>query len=205
MGEALLGEMSDVSRVIFVADAATARAALEAAYATRGEIWTMIVPRRPLPVRFSEAEARELVARGGLRLPEVSGDQLQLVAVGAYQLAEVLRASDELTRRGVEHGVTCLLEPGRFRAPRDARERGVMAPADVRAHLLPDVPTIVVTHTRAEPMLGLLSAGRRSTRPLRVLGYTNHGGTLDVAGMLRANGCTAEDILTVATELVARR
>ena len=41
MCEALMGEMSDISRVLFPADWNTAVSALRAAYSTYGQIWTI--------------------------------------------------------------------------------------------------------------------------------------------------------------------
>jgi phosphoketolase len=155
-----------------------------------------VVPKRAVAQQLDEGRARALIADGGLRLVRMDGERVLLVAIGAYQLAEVLRASEELRRAGVAHGVTYLAEPGRFRAPRDAREAAVMAPADLRAALLPaQLPTVVLSHTHAEPMLGLLAGARRTSAPLRVLGYRNQGGTLDAAGMLRANQASAADVL----------
>jgi phosphoketolase len=206
MAEALLQEMADGSRVVFVVDGATARAALAAAYATRGQIWTLVVPKRQLPPRCDDAQARAWVADGGARLRRDAGEKIVLVAVGAYQLVEVLRASERLTQQGIAHGVSCLVEPGRFRAARDAREAAALAPADLRAALLPaELPTVVLTHTRPEPLLGLLAGARRSTAGMRVLGYANHGGTLDADGMLRANGATADDVVAAAQDLLLRR
>jgi hypothetical protein len=37
---------------------------------------------------------------------------------------------------------------------------------------------------------------------MRVLGYCNHGGTLDVAGMLFANGCTWAHLVTESADLL---
>jgi phosphoketolase len=204
--EALLAEMADGAHVLFPVDAASARTALEAAYATRGQIWAMVVPKRAVPQRLDDAQGRALVTDGGLRLVQAADEKVLLVAIGAYQLTEVLRASEELRQKGVPHGVTCLVEPGRFRAPRDSREAAAMASADVRARLLPpNLPTVILTHTHAEPILGLVAGARRSSAGLRVLGYANHGGTLDAEGMLRANGAAADDVLAAARELLERR
>lgn len=51
----------------------------------------------------------------------------------------------------------------------------------------------------------LAGARRGPSAPLRVLGYTNHGGTLDVAGMLHANSASADDVLAAADELLRKR
>jgi phosphoketolase len=49
LAEALLGEMSDTSRVLFPVDANSAVAALRAAYASHGQFWTLVVPSGPSP------------------------------------------------------------------------------------------------------------------------------------------------------------
>ncbi len=48
MAEAMLGEPSHVSRVVFPPDHNTAAAVLEAVYQTRGQIWTLVVPKGSL-------------------------------------------------------------------------------------------------------------------------------------------------------------
>lgn len=78
----------------------------------------------------------------------------------------------------------------RYRA-RDAREATALADSTSRKVLLWASAQArgFVTHTRPEPFSGLI-------RPLdagfatRVLGYVNHGATLDTAGILVANRCT---------------
>lgn len=58
------------------------------------------------------------------------------------------------------------------------------------------------SHTRPEPMtiLRRIDGGQERTR---ILGYRNRGGTLDVAGMLFANGCTWAHVLHAAAQLLA--
>lgn len=196
LAEALLAEPSDVSRVLFPADFNTAAAVMRGIYQTRGQIWTLVVPKADsVPDLFTGAEADQLLEDGGLRLPWAghrTGDaQVLLTAVGAYQAGQALRASARLAERGVAHAVNYLLEPGRFRAPRGPREAAHQAPPAVRERLFPAaVPArVFLTHTRPEPLLGTLHP--LDTGPRTVgLGFTNHGGTLDTAGMLFVNGVT---------------
>lgn len=68
LSEALMGEMSDVSRVLFPADVNSATAAVQSAYGKHGQIWTLVVPKRPLRVRFTGDDAQRLVRDGGLAL-----------------------------------------------------------------------------------------------------------------------------------------
>ena len=208
MAEALLGEPSHISRVVFPADFNTAAAVMERLYQTHGQIWAVVVPKADAtPDRFAPAEARRLVTDGGLRLdwaghaPERA--QVILAAVGAYQLQEVLAASRRLAERDVSHVVVYLLEPGRFREPRGAREQDHQAPAVLRDALFPPgLPRrVFVTHTRPEPMLGVL--GPLHTGPqTRGLGYVNRGGTLDTPGMLFVNRCTWAHILVEVARLL---
>jgi phosphoketolase len=89
-----------------------------------------------------------------------------------------------------------MLEPGRFRIPRGERERAHLAPIGVRARLYPDrvAARVFVTHTRPEPMLGVLQPLHTGPRT-EGLGYTNHGGTLTVEGLLFVNHATWAHVL----------
>jgi phosphoketolase len=128
-----------------------------------------------------------------------------LTAIGAYQLREVLIASARLTERNVPHRVVYMLEPGRFRAPRSDGERGHGVPPQVVADLYR--PTLAVrlfvTHTRPEPLLGLLAP--LNTGPgTAALGYIGHGGTADVEGLLFLNRCTWAHVLLTLARLEGR-
>jgi phosphoketolase len=210
MAEAMLAEPSDVSRVVFVPDYNTACLVTQEVYRTRGQLWTLVVPKLDvIPELFSADEAQALVRQGAIRLEwaehEPASARIVLTAIGAYQLEQVLRAAERLTARGIPHLVVYMLEPGRFRQPRNERERARCVPEDVREDLYPQTAPVRVflSHTRPEPMLGAL-------RPLDTgastvaLGYTNHGGTLDVAGMLFVNGCTWAHALDHVARLLGK-
>jgi phosphoketolase len=206
LAEALLGEMADTARVVFAPDATGAAAALTRAYAQRGTITALVVPKRPVPQYLDEAAARQLAQNGAI---VVSGDPaaaaLLLVATGAYQLAEILRAHARLQARGLRVAVVYLGEPGRFRSPRDAVEAAyVHADAQVQALFGEGVPRVFLTHTRPEPFLGALR--RLDTGPSTsiALGYINRGGTLDVAGLLFANRCTWAHVVDAAARVLRR-
>jgi phosphoketolase len=203
LAEALLGEMSDASRVLFPVDANSAVAALRAAYRTRGQFWTMVVPKRALPATLSAKQAECLVADGALLVKNGDRPTLLLVALGAYQLAESLRAAARLDASGVPTAVTCVLEPGRMRAPRDEREAGFVHADPGLARFFPvsAQARVIVSHTRPEPMLGLLRRIDTGPRRTTALGYISRGGTLDVAGMLFANRCTWAHIVAAAAPL----
>ncbi len=196
MAETLLGEPGDVSRVLFPADYNTAAAVMREVYQTRGQIWTLVVPKADaIPDLFTREEAEQLLRDGGLRL-EWAGhpadrSRVILAAVGAYQLGQLLHASKRLSERDVAHSVIYLLEPGRFRAPRSAREAAHVAPAEVRQRLFPHAITarLFLTHIRPEALLGVLQP--LHTGPGTVaLGYINQGGTLNTGGLLFVNRAT---------------
>jgi phosphoketolase len=208
MAEAMLAESSHVSRVVFPPDHNTAAAVIETVYRTRGQLWTLVVPKgSSLPELFTAEEARALVRDGAAPLtwagwqPERA--RLILTAVGAYQLGQVLRASERLAARRIEHAVVVMLEPGRFRAPRDSRERGHLAPADVVERCYPAAvaPRIFLAHTRPESLLGALGPLHTGAATAG-LGFTNQGGTLSIEGMLYANGSSWAHALAAAARLL---
>lgn len=196
MAEAMLGEPSHVSHVLFPPDFNSAAAVMERLYQTHGQIWTLVVPKADvIPDVFTPEEARKLVKDGGLQV-EWAGYQreqarLTLVAVGAYQLMDVLQASRRLAERPIAHAVVYLLEPGRFRVPRSIAEQAHQASPDVIARLFPTkvAPRLFVTHTRPETILGLLGPLHTGSATIG-LGYTNHGGTLSTQGMAFVNRCS---------------
>jgi phosphoketolase len=119
-------------------------------------------------------------------------ERVLLVAVGAYQLEEALFASDRLGERRVPHAVVYLLEPGRFRSPRDAAEAQHTIAPRACADLFPPAAQVRVflSHTRPEPLAGLLRPLDTGPDRTRFLGYVSRGGTLDTFGLLFANRCT---------------
>jgi len=206
IGEALLGEMSDVSRVMFPVDSATAVEALRAIYAQRGVIGCVVAPKRATPCVFERAAARMAIARGAAEVEADADPELQLVAVGAYQLAEARRAADRLRSRGCRTSVACILEPGRLRTPRDKFEaRFVASEAEVTDLFPSTVPRLLVSHTRPEPLLGVLRRIDGGPARLRAHGYISRGGTLDTLGMLFANRCTWAHLVGSAVELLGLR
>lgn len=206
LAEALMGEMSDGSRVLFAADDNTAQAGLRSIYRDHGIIGAMVVPKRPQPRVFDATQALALWRDGAIRLGGTGGpdETLLLVATGGYQLTEARTASARLSERGIPHGLVYIGEPGRFREPRDAREAAQLAPQDVVASLFPATAEkrIFLTHTRTAPFIGTLRPLDTGPASTRVLGYINHGGTLDTKGMLYANGCTWAHVLKTAADLL---
>lgn len=192
--EAMMNEPDDVARVLFPPDWNCAVEALRATYMTRGQVWAMVIPKRDLPVHGSAAQARQLLEDGAVCLQPtgVHDHRLQLVATGAYQLAEAMKASARLRTNGIEHSLIYLQEPGRFRIPRDRHEAHTLTAAEHVERLFPASVTtrVFLTHTRPEPFAGTLRPLIGQPRSTPVLGFLGHGGTLDVRGMLFANRCT---------------
>jgi len=200
MAEALLGEMADVSRVVFPPDANAAAAALARAYAQRGTITTMVVPKRDLPHVLTRAQAEELAAEGAVRIAGDPGaSALLLVATGAYQLQEVLRARSRLAAGDVPSTVVYLGEPARYRTPRDRDEAAYTHTNDqVRRLFPPELPRVLLTHTRPEPFLGALRRLDTGPATTTALGLINRGGTMDVPGLMFANRCTWAHVVEAA-------
>lgn len=203
IGEALLGEMSDVSRVMFPIDAATAVAALRAIYADRGVIGCITAPKRVTPCWLSPAEAQAAVDRGAAVIEVDEQAEVQFVAIGAYQFIEAQRAAERLRASGRRVSVGCILEPGRLRTARDEYEaRFVLSDSEIEALFPPHLPRVLVTHTRPEPLLGVLRRIDGGPARLKAHGYISRGGTLDAAGMLFANRCTWAHLAASAAELL---
>jgi phosphoketolase len=209
MAEAMLGEPSDVSRVLFAADHNSAAAIMCALFASRGQIWTLVVPKAGVvPDLLTPEEAGRLVADGALRLDwaghDADGAPLVITAVGAYQLEHALLASRRLREHGVAHSVVCMAEPGRFRVPRNEREAEHNAPADVVERLYPASAErrVFVSHTRPEPLLGTLQPLHTGRGRTEALGFMNHGGTLSIAGLMYINRCTWAHVIAKCAEVM---
>src|SRR5690606_38530150 len=169
--EALLGEMSDTSRVLFPVDGNTTVAALRDIYSGRGQLACLIVSKREVENRFDAAAAQRLVRDGAAHLVGTPHQaDVQIIAIGAYQLDEAIRAQQHLASHGKQTCVTVILEPGRLRVPRDAIEAEfVDNDATLDALFPPGLPRVLLCHTRPEPMLGLLrriDTGPATTRAL---------------------------------------
>jgi phosphoketolase len=209
MAEAMLGEPSDVSRVLFVPDYNTASVVMHGLYQTHGEIWTLVIPKIDMiPDLFTVDEATRLLEQGALRLDwacyEPERQQVILTAIGAYQLEEVIKASARLRERKVPHSVVYMLEPGKFRKPRSKGECAHVVKRDLQIELFPkSVPArIFVTHTRPEILLGVLQPLHTGNGQTTALGFINHGGTLNVPGMLFVNCCTWAHVMEETASLL---
>jgi phosphoketolase len=205
--ETLMGEMSDVSRVVFPADWNTAIATLQSVYSNHGQIWTMVMPKRAHPVFFDSKQAQELIKHGALKLYGNDGDKEQVIlaAVGSYQLMQALRASARLNEKDIPHRIVYIIEPGRFRSPRDEHEAEMMASSEMVNQLFPDaVPArVFLAHMRPETLQGVIRPLDTGSGKTKVLGFINHGGTLNEAGMLFANRCTWAHAVAAVAETIS--
>jgi phosphoketolase len=207
MAESMYGELSHISRVFFPADYNTCAVLMNQIYTTHGQIWTIVASKRNIADLFNKDEARELYQHGAIRLtwseyrPEEA--KVALLAMGAYQLEEVLRTSARLREKEIAHTVSYILEPGKFRNPRSNEELEFQSSSDIRKQILPShiEHVFLATHTRPEIIAGSLSdfIGRRS---LSQFGFINHGGTLNAKGLLYMNASSwAHMVRSVAKKL----
>jgi phosphoketolase len=204
LSEALMNESLNTSLVLFPPDHNTALATISRVYQTQGQLWTLVVSKSSsIPNLFTAEEAGRLLEDGGLLL-EWAGfrrdePSVILTAIGSYQLLEVLEASRRLVSREIHHAVVYLIEPARFGAPRNEDEASRTARPELVERLYPaGVPArVFVTHTRPEPMLGVLQPLDTSSRT-EALGFLNHGGTLDQKGLLWVNGSSWIHVLDAA-------
>jgi len=202
--EALLGEMSDMVRVLFPADHNSTLALLPSIYQARGVLACMVVPKRERPAVFNAAQAEQLAHDGALLLEELPGENpLLLIANGSYQLAEMRRAAERLKQADCAYRLLYLQEPGRFRAARDSWEGAAVAAPALLQRLFPDsIPQrILLTHMRPEVARGHLWPILPEAHNTVVLGYINQGGTLDEAGMQFANHACWADVLVAYARL----
>lgn len=192
MCEALLGESSDISRVLFPADYNTTMAALDCCYHTHGKIFTLVVSKENIPDQFTVMQAKQLLDDGTIRmtwLTDFFGEpNIILTAMGSYQLQQVLLAAKRLSEKGIIAAVNYIIEPGRFRYPRNPQEAAFQASETLRQHAYPPkiLSRIFVSHARPEVMAGILRPLDTGKQTL-FLGFINQGGTLDTAGMLYVN------------------
>jgi phosphoketolase len=209
MAESMLGEVSDVSRVLFPPDYNSAAVVMENLYQTQGQIWSLVVAKYPnVPDLFTIEEARALLSQGATRLEwaghDVSNQQVILTAIGSYQLEEVLKASTRLTERDVPHSVVYMIEPGRFRKPRTDGEQEHVVDETILQILYPSrvEARVFVTHTRPEVIMGVLEPLHTGKGQTSALGYIGHGGTLTPPGLLFLNRCTWAHIVDRVREIL---
>ncbi len=202
--EALLGEMNDVSRVLFPADHNSMLALLPQIYSSRGQIACVVAAKRDRPAYFTQEQAEQLARDGAIVVKEYEGkDPLLLIANGSYQLEQVLRASQRLEEAEMGYRVVYLQEPGRFRAPRDRWELESLASNALIEQLFPERYRlrVLLTHMRPEVLRGHLWTILPDANCTYVLGYRNRGGTLDEFGMQFVNRACWGNVLAACARL----
>ncbi|MDY6797735.1 MAG: xylulose 5-phosphate 3-epimerase [Pseudomonadota bacterium] len=206
--EVLLGEMHDVSRVVFPADYNSTQALLPDIYRQRGRITCMVIPKRERPFMFNRREAEDLARCGALVVDEDTspGEPVLLIANGSYQLSEMIRCCERLREAGTPFRLVYLQEPGRFREPRDTMEAAFCASELDRERLFPGRlhRRVAITHMRPEVFRGHVAPLFPDPAHSRVMGYANHGGTLNEAGMLFANQCSWAHVLAACARITGK-
>lgn len=205
--EAMLAASGDLARVLFPADYNSTLAALSLVYQDRGRISCLVVPEHERPSVFDAAEAETLARQGALVVDEdicSSDEPLLLVASGAYQLSEAIRACERLRDTGTPFRLVYLQEPGRFRQPRDRWEITACASELERERLFPHRLNhrVAVTHMRPEVFRGHLHPLFSDPVHHRVLGYRNCSGPLSETGTLFANHCSWGHILLACAQVL---
>ena len=103
----MLSETSDISRVLFPADYNSAAETLARLYQTQGQIWTLVIPKRTMPVLFSEEESQKLLNDGGIQIKSAQGLKRHLL--GEFRIGTDLQKSMVLTQFSVLfHIAACL-------------------------------------------------------------------------------------------------
>ncbi|MDO8909465.1 MAG: xylulose 5-phosphate 3-epimerase [Pseudohongiella sp.] len=203
LSEAWLGEMSDVAPVLFPFDGNSAVTVMSYLYRQRGRVAVVVSPKGTVPVMTQPEQAEQSVRDGAVVLSHDHNARVQFVGMGAYQMVSVQRAARVLREKGISCSVVAMVEPGRFRLPRDEMEAAYVHSVEHIAQLIPYVRSrLFVCHTHAEVITGVLRPLDTGARDSRFLGYRNRGGTLDVFGMLYANQQTWAHLVLNATQLL---
>jgi len=204
-GEVLLGEMSDMTRVVYPADASTAVACLDACYQSQGQIWAMTIPKQEITTTFSSQQAQQLVEEGALTVEEDDTVVVELVAVGAYQLRVCHEVRQALRDNGIGSRITYLLEPGRFRIPRDEHEKAIVSRLVEKSQFFDNSVRlrVFVSHMRPEVLLGVCRPLDLGSDRCLAFGYRNRGGTLDTQGLLEANQCSDKFIVAEVLQRIS--
>ncbi|QJR81670.1 xylulose 5-phosphate 3-epimerase [Alteromonas pelagimontana] len=201
--EKWMTEMADVAPVYFPVDANTAVATLQNVYQTYGRIAAVVVAKKALPVVTTAAEAEEAVKNGCFIATEGKNADIQLLAIGGYQLQACIEAAQKLREQSVSCSVIALLEPGKFRKPRDEAEAEYCHTDDALDLLIsPSNLRIIVSHTGADVVTGVLRRLDLGPKRTTFLGYRNQGGTLDRQGMQSVNHQAPEHIVQTAKSML---
>ena len=203
--DAWLQEMSDGAPVYFPVDSHSAVAVMRKVYASHGKVALIVAPKNPVEACLTVPEAEAAAETGFAVLNADPGAELQLLAVGAYQLQAVRQAAQHLRYHGVPCSEVAIIEPGLLREGRDAMEQAVVHSDAELARQIPAARCrLFVCHGHAEVMTGVLRRLDTGPRTSRFLGYRNRGGTLDTFGMQFANRQSWAHLVAEAAQLLNR-
>ncbi|OWL85625.1 xylulose 5-phosphate 3-epimerase [Halopseudomonas aestusnigri] len=203
--DAWLQEMSDSAPVYFPVDSHSAVAVMRKVYASHGKVALIVAPKNPVDACLTVPEADAAAETGFAVLNADPGAELQLLAVGAYQLQAVRQAAQHLRYHGVPCSEVAIIEPGLLREGRDAMEQAVVHSDAELARQIPAARCrLFVCHGHAEVMTGVLRRLDTGPRTSRFLGYRNRGGTLDTFGMQFANRQSWAHLVAEAAQLLNR-
>lgn len=204
--EAWMGEMSDVAPVYFPIDAPTAIASMQATYQKRSCIATIVASKSITPVMIDAQQVKYVMDVGAAVIMHNNNADIQFLTIGTYQLHAALACVELLQAEGLRCSVVAIIEPGKFRLPRDKSEEAYVLSDEQITDAIPFVQKrVVVSHTRPEIITGILRRLDTGYHHTKILGYSNHGGTLDILGMLMANGISAEQLKQQALKLLINK
>lgn len=202
--EIMMGEMADVAPVYFPIDSSTGIATLATVYKSHNKVASIVIPKREILNKLTAEQAATALEQGAFVLKTQAKADIQLIAIGAYQLDEVIKAEMYLAEKGIKCGIVAIIEPGRFRYSRDTYEQKVTHSEHSIKRIIPEIgKRIFVSHTRADVLTGVLRRLDTGSSSL-FMGYRNQGGTLDVLGMLYKNQQTWAHIVANAAKLLNR-
>jgi phosphoketolase len=177
---------------------------LKACYGDMGAVWNLVVAKSKVPVMLTPEQAQSLVEQGAICLRGHCQSEIQIIAIGSYQLQQALLLSDRLTLNKQSHSLVYMLEPGRFRYARDEWEQHQQADTKLQQALFSHniKQRLFFCHGHGEAVLACCRPLDLGPARTLALGYINQGGTLDSEGMLFANKCTwAHGALQLARRL----
>lgn len=201
--EAWLQEMCDVAPVYFPFDANSAVAILQTLYQQTGRIAAVVVPKTDVLNQCSESQASQLATDGAITLVHDDCPEVQILCVGAFQLIEAQKAGYALRGKGIKYSIIAIVEPSKFRQPRDTLEADCTLSDEKIEEIIPRCnKRIFVLHTHTDIMTGVLRRLDTGINNSYFLGYENRGGTLDVAGMQLLNGQDSEHIFSACVDVL---
>lgn len=197
LSAAWLQEMSDIAPVYFPFDGNSGVEVIKSIYKNTGQVATVVAPKGIVRTLSNKSEAQRAVRNGALVICDEPTATIQIIAIGAYQLSAALAAAQELKAKGVISSVVAMLEPGRFRTPRDSMEADYVHDAGTIGKIIPPCEKrVVVSHTHGDVITGVLRNLDTGPKNTVFMGYENKGGTLDVAGMQLSNRQDSQHIVT---------